>query len=175
MAVRPFVLKAITPSRGGAEAHLRQAGDAVLVERGSPRWLVMQCPCGCNDVIPINLDPRSGPAWELYGSREHGISVFPSVWRDTGCKSHFIIWYGRILLFADFSDEEDVDLPLSILEALASRVREQLTDELVHFREIAQRLRAIPWDVQYICRQLTRNGYAREGAGKKRGQFARKP
>jgi len=27
------------------------------------------------------------------------LTLFPSVWRDTGCQSHFNIWRDRILIF----------------------------------------------------------------------------
>jgi len=165
-------LKATVNSRSDANDFLQRPGDAVLVERGSPRWLLMMCPCGCNEVVPINLDARSGPAWECYGKKDKGITIFPSVWRDTGCESHFIIWYGRILLFDDSHDYEPI-IPGDVLGPLIERVQERLSEELVHFRQIARSLDAIPWDVQYACRHLVRAGRAREGSGKQRDHFAR--
>lgn len=163
-------IKATVPSRGEAATYLRSPGDAVLVERGIPRWLVMSCPCGCGEQIPINLDPRSGPAWEHYGKVDR-LTVFPSVWRDTGCKSHFIVWYGQILLFGPGLESEEWPPPLKDFEALTGSVRNILTKDLVHFRELARALNVIPWDVQHVCHQLVKAGYAREGTGKQRGFF----
>lgn len=69
---------------------LRAPGDAALVLRGRPRLLVLECACGCGERFPINLDDRAGPAWRMYSQTDRGLSVFPSIWRDTGCQSHYI-------------------------------------------------------------------------------------
>ncbi len=173
MSIRRLQLKATVDGRSNADSYLNSPGDAVLVTRGSPRWLVMSCPCGCGEVIPINLDPRSGPAWEYYDGAKRGLTVFPSVWRDTGCRSHFIIWYGRIFLFGGESEDGEFNVPPEVQQSLNSRVPKKLSEQLVHFREIARQLDAVPWDVEHVCRQLVRTGYAREGTGKQRGFFAR--
>lgn len=172
MTTRSFQIKAVVSARTDVGDQLRLPGDAALVNRGTPRWLIVSCPCGCGDQIPINLDPRSGPAWEYYGDNRFGITIFPSIWRDTGCRSHFIIWYGQISLFDNRADE-GLRLPQETLRLLREKVREQLLGELVHFREISARLNAIPWDVQHVCRELVDEGYAREGSGKKKGFFSR--
>jgi uncharacterized protein DUF6527 len=170
MTVLPINLKAIVKTRSDANEQLRSRGDAVLVQRDTPRWLIMLCPCGCNEVVPINFDERSGPAWEYYGDGINGLSVFPSIWRDTGCKSHFIIWYGRILLFDVFAEDGPI-IPESVLEPLVGEVRKMLSSEPIHFRNIAHTLCAIPWDVHYVCRQLVSTGYAREGNDEQKGYF----
>ena len=73
---------------------LHEPGEAVLVSRGHDRLLVMRCPCACGDDIIVNLDREAGPAWVLY-QRRRGTSLYPSVWRDTGCGSHFVVWEDR--------------------------------------------------------------------------------
>lgn len=171
MTVIRLNLEAIVNARSDANDRLRVRGDAVLVQRDTPRWLIMKCPCGCNDIIPINLDERSGPAWEFYDEPTNGLSVFPSVWRDTGCKSHFIIWYGRIWLF-DGSSEDGPNIPESVLQPLIVKVQKVLSSEPIHFREIARTLGAVPWDVQYVCQQLVNAGYAQEGSDTQRGFFS---
>ena len=60
-------------------------GDSVIVERGRPRSFVIACPDGCGEHLTINLDDRSGPAWRWYETNR-GITLFPSVWRDSGCR-----------------------------------------------------------------------------------------
>jgi hypothetical protein len=167
-------LKAIVDVRGDANGRLERSGDAVLVRRDRPCWLIMLCPCGCNEIIPINLDERAGPAWEFYDDQINGLSVFPSIWRDTGCKSHFIVWYGRIWLF-DGSGEDGPNIPESVQQQLFAKVQRILSATPIHFRDIARITGAVPWDVQYVCRQLARAGYAQEGSETRRGFFARTP
>jgi len=160
-------------SRGEASPHLQAAGDAVLVERGRPRLLLVACPCGCGEEFPINLDPRAGPAWRLYRTTRAGISVFPSVWRESGCRSHYIIWRDTIWLFG--RNEEELDpVEEAELGALSESVLGRLSvSRLTPFAEVAESLGAVPWDVLTACRRLVSNGRAREGIGKERGSFAR--
>lgn len=159
-------------SRMEADAHLQSPGDAVLVERGRPRCLVLSCPCGCGETLPINLDPRVGPAWRLYTSRNSSLTVFPSIWRESGCNSHFIIWRDKIFLFRPYEDDIDSssldegDLPNAEL------VYERLPlAGSISFHEIAEDLDAVPWDVLRVCRRLVQRGLAQEGKGKERGRF----
>jgi hypothetical protein len=83
-------------SRHDADALLERPGDVVMVDRGRPRSLVLSCPDGCGSVLTINLEPRSGKAWRLYRQGD-SISLFPSVWRDNGCRAHFVLWHDRLL------------------------------------------------------------------------------
>jgi Family of unknown function (DUF6527) len=154
--------------------HLRAPGDAVLVERGAPRWLLLLCPCGCGAEVPINLDPRVGPAWRFYRDARRGSSLFPSVWRDTDCGSHFIIWRGRILLFDRGDDELRSPEDSEELAALMTKVRDRVpASGIISYVEIADALREVPWDVLTACRQLVRSGHLREEPGKRRGMFRR--
>jgi len=161
-------------TRNEASVHVKSPGDAVLIERGRPRWLLLSCPCGCGEIFPINLDPRAGPAWRLYRNRKSGLSVFPSVWRESGCLSHFIIWRDKILLLGENEEEFDASTEDDGVAQLIDSVRDRLPDEgLISFSEIADAVDAVPWDVLRICRRLVRIGSAREGKGKKRGSFGR--
>jgi len=63
----------------------------VVVQRGRPRWLKMRCPCGCGEIISLNLDRAAGENWHLV-MQDGKVGLFPSVWRDSGCQSHFILW-----------------------------------------------------------------------------------
>ena len=172
-------------SRGEADAYLKSAGDAVLVERGRPRLLILSCPCGCGEHFPINLDPRAGKAWRLYQAplstssavfsrrRARGdISLFPSVWRDSGCRSHYIIWNSRIMLFGKYDDDYEAvpEITPSMIEAVYDRLPKF---GLIQFAEIAEALDAVPWDVLTVCRQLVKARRAREGDDKHKGFFGR--
>lgn len=49
----------------------------------------MRCPCGCGDVIYINLIPDTHPGWTITGN-----TIKPSLNRSSGCRSHFSITNG---------------------------------------------------------------------------------
>ncbi len=148
----PFHILDVVERRADAVPVLRKPGDAVVVSRGRDRLLVMRCPCSCGEDVIVNLDPDAGPAWVLY-RRRRGASVFPSVWRDTGCGSHFIIWDDRILLFSGtvgrLDEDVDVDVDRRVLDAVDRFGR------AIEFREIARMLDEVPWSVLASCRRLT--------------------
>lgn len=157
------------PSMSEAMRLVGQAGDAALIERGHPRILLLGCPCGCGERFPINLDPRAGPAWRIYGGGR--TSLYPSVWRDSGCKSHYIIWNGRIYLLTDAdSDFLPDDVPTSFIDAIV----DQLSDTTFRsYIEIADTIGAVPWEVLVACRKLSSSGRATEGRGGHAGFFKR--
>lgn len=165
---RRLALRAEVTSRGDVEPHLRLPGDAVLVRRGRLRSIVIACPDGCGEVLTINLDPEAGPAWRLYSGRR-GVTIFPSVWRSTGCKSHFIIWENLIVWCNGFDSEEpEYD------DRLEARVYELLERaRLTPFTDLADRLNEIPWDVLRACQRLVRKKLAKSGSGKTAQHFMR--
>lgn len=167
-------LKRVVQNRAEAAGFLTAPGDAVLIERGTPRWLLLACPCGCGAELPINLDRRAGKAWRLYKHSNSALSVYPSVWRDTDCGSHFIVWRGNILLFGE--REEDFEAPAlgDELEPLTHAVLGRMPPGgFVPYADVADVLQADPWDVLDACRSLTRRGLLKEGTGKERGHFMR--
>jgi hypothetical protein len=157
--------------RHDADAFLKTAGDAVLVQRGRPRSLVIACPDGCGEVLAVNLDPRSGKAWRIY-RKGNAVSLSPSVWRDGGCESHFIVWRGHIIWCNRF--EYDNEQPVYD-GALETEVLETLST--VQFRspqDIAEQLNEIPWDVMGAARNLVTRGLAEYGSGAQRQSIRRK-
>ncbi len=167
-----LTFKATVASRAAASSYLREPGDAVIVDRQGPRWLILMCPCGCESEIPVNLDPRAGPAWSLYKERK-GLSVYPSVWRDADCESHFIILRNRIFMLGsqygdlwpcgDIEDEEGLEREtLSRLSSLRDRSYKEISASIVG---------SVPWDILWCCRNLCRKGLAIEGLGKSVGRF----
>jgi hypothetical protein len=171
MSTKRLELKARVNSREKATEYLNQPGDAVIVDRQGPRWLIMSCPCGCGAELPVNLDRRAGPAWRLYETSK-GLSVFPSVWRDTDCKCHFVIWRNKILVHDNdswFDDEDQSE------EELLRLVRDRLSVQQQTAEEIADRIPgSVPWDVLRCCQELCRLGVALEGYGSERGRFSRR-
>lgn len=67
-----------------------------LVGEGGDYWLaVMKCPCGCGADIQLAMSPNSRPRWIFRGELGRPTLV-PSVWRKSGCKSHFVLREGKV-------------------------------------------------------------------------------
>lgn len=156
--------------RGTVERHseavalLEKPGDIALVVRDVPRLLVFACPDGCGDIVPVNLDPRSDKAWQYY-RRGEAISLYPSVWRDEGCKAHFILW-NDVIYWGGVRDVAPT--PLALRKAVLSKLA---SVRFKSFFEIALELNEIPWEVNAACKELVRKGAAEEATGKRRGYF----
>lgn len=61
-----------------------------------PKWALFRCPCGCNSVITLSLQQAHRPHWTLRTSKNNRPILYPSVWRDVGCMSHFWVQDGRV-------------------------------------------------------------------------------
>ena len=154
-----------TEHRHEADDLVAKPGEAALVHRGVDRSLVIACPDGCGEMLTINLDRRSGPAWRFYQD-DAAISMYPSVWRTTGCKSHFIVWRLRIY-WCDWHEELE-----ATNEAFEQVVLGRLTSELQQYIDVADQLGAVPWAVLVACSRLSKRGLARSGAGDEKDHFA---
>ena len=124
------------------------------------RQIVIQCPDGCGEVLSINVDRRSGPAWQLY-KRRGSWTLYPSIDKPTGCESHFILSYGTVIWTdADWENTDwEAEKVTDVRRYLAGR-------DMTSYVEIAERLDAIPWDILRACGALVRQGVAEEGRGK---------
>jgi hypothetical protein len=108
-------------------------------------------------------------AWRFYRKRKQ-VSVFPSVWRDTGCGSHFIIWNHNIVWCDDVRGDRDVVVEDEA--ELQARILPLCTGEWQHFTQLAERLAEVPWDVNRACLDLVhRDSVLVEGTDKLRGFF----
>lgn len=163
--------KGVVERYSEAIAQLKSPGDAVIVKRGIPRSIVMQCPDGCGEVITVNLDRRSGPAWR-YFERRMRLTIYPSIWRDSGCRAHFIVWNDGIL----WCDARETDEPQWDDRELRASVEQLLpppSDPHRHFEEFASQLDAVPWEILWACHALVRAGIA---SSSERGtKFGRSP
>lgn len=154
-------------SRWDVSSALSLSGDAALVSRGGlDRWIVFRCPCGCEDEVPINLDPRVGPAWRIYQPGKN-LTVYPSVWRDANCESHFIVRKGLIWLIGVSASTTEWSANIALTAAVLNRIGDSPT----HFATIADALGAEPWDVLDTCRALEESGRIVEVPGSTRGKF----
>lgn len=72
-------------------------GSVYLAGEGANLWAAaMLCPCGCGEVIELNLLPQVRPRWTVDQHVDGTLTLTPSVWRQKGCRSHFILRGGRI-------------------------------------------------------------------------------
>jgi hypothetical protein len=87
-----------------------------VVDRHGLRNVVFQCPCGCGETVSINVDPAAGPSWRVR-INAGDLTLMPSVWRTSGCGSHFVLWSSRIWwcssdegVAQEWPDEMDAEL-----------------------------------------------------------------
>lgn len=165
--VLKIALKAQVSHRHEANSSLVEPGSTVIVHRGVARSIAMACPDGCGDQLTINLDDRAGPAWRYYLT-DSELSLFPSVWRDSGCMGHFIVWRSKIY-WCDLDDE--LEAPV---DEIMKSTRGVLTDEFISYVAIANKLGLVPWAVLSACYRLRRLGLAESGAGQQQSYFRRK-
>lgn len=160
--------RGVAANHGDARTMLQASGDVVVVSRGRVRSIVINCPCGCGDIQALNLDWRVGEAWHFYRGRK-GISVFPSVWRESGCRSHFIIWDDRIYWCDyEYDDFEGVEGPKGLDRAVLQATKNRKGR---HFSAIAKTLNETPWAVLATCRRLCKAGQLEEEGGTRMGYF----
>lgn len=138
--------------QGAARALLEQLGDASIDHRGVPRSLVMRCPDGCGQMLSVNLDPRSGKAWRLYGKGDT-LTLYPSVWREDGCEAHFILWKGHII-WCD--GDATVGWNDQVLISRVGQILTAASPRPINYAAIAQQLDEIPWEVLWACQALVK-------------------
>ncbi len=68
----------------------------IVAPNNRPRWVMFQCPCNCGTVITLSLQLVHKLNWKVSKSIAGRPSLRPSVWRDVGCLSHFILEDGRV-------------------------------------------------------------------------------
>lgn len=144
--------------RDQAEATLSTAGDASMVFRARPRSIVMACPDGCGETLVINLDTRADKAWR-FDMRGEGLTLFPSVWREGGCKSHFIVWRGHILWCDRFEAGNREPLYNPEIEATVLSVMDEVQPR--NAVELADAIDELIWDVSRVANRLVGHGLAR--------------
>jgi hypothetical protein len=71
--------------------------DLILARDDNEDWCVgLRCPCGCSSAIELLVVPEAKPRWDLAIDARGRPSLSPSVWRKTGCRSHFWLRAGRV-------------------------------------------------------------------------------
>jgi len=74
----------------------------IIGDKQYPWLLLLNCPCGCQSLIQLNLLKEGDPCWTYRINRKHRISVSPSIRRIKGCRSHFLVQNGEIKFVKSF-------------------------------------------------------------------------
>lgn len=89
-----LVLKA---DRDSAMQAARSGGVlAVVGTSGKLKWAFLKCPCGCGEILPLNLMRSHWPHWRVTQRPDGAVSLHPSV-DATSCGSHFFLRNGRVI------------------------------------------------------------------------------
>jgi hypothetical protein len=91
---RAVPYKGLVTARSQLEAaELARQNYLVLVKNdsGNPKWLVMLCPCGCDEVRRISLSQSVKPRWRYHLDDLNRISLYPSVHFRGECAAHFVL------------------------------------------------------------------------------------
>lgn len=62
------------------------------------KWAYLKCPSMCGDVIMLSLIQATKPSWTIRRDKLGRPSIYPSIHKLDGCKSHFWIRRGMISL-----------------------------------------------------------------------------
>lgn len=68
----------------------------VTFQAGAPAFGVMICPCGCGETLNLRFFGERHPRWSVTWDRRKRPTVLPSIWRKSGCRSHFHLTAGRV-------------------------------------------------------------------------------
>jgi hypothetical protein len=68
-----------------------------IIGSDAPWAAAFLCPCGCGQVIHLSLLSDDSPSWSVSFNRDGLPTLFPSVWRTKGCRSHFFLKQGSIV------------------------------------------------------------------------------
>jgi Family of unknown function (DUF6527) len=77
-------------------AHLARKVLIELDDDG-PYAVALRCPCGCGETIELMLMKGVHPRWDLQADAAGLPTLNPSVWRQSGCRSHFWLRNGRVI------------------------------------------------------------------------------
>jgi hypothetical protein len=72
--------------------------DLVLARDEGEDWCVgLRCPCGCGQRLEMMLLKEVRPRWDLSVDSRRRVSLYPSVWLRSGCRSHFWVREGKVI------------------------------------------------------------------------------
>lgn len=83
----------------------------VVAHNSELYWALFRCPDGCGEVISLPLRAPHTPRWSVHSTTAGRPTLKPSVWRNQGCKSHFIVDDGRVFWCNDTGKAPSVAKP----------------------------------------------------------------
>lgn len=87
----------ITYTDSTPDISLIKVGEFIkVVYRNTPYWALFSCPCSCGALISLPLQNTHKPNWRVDESKGGRPSVYPSIWQNKGCLSHFWIIDGKV-------------------------------------------------------------------------------
>lgn len=92
-ASRPTIVTELVADR---PRHPRKNRLYVTQQAGQPAFGAMACPCGCGETLNLRFFGARRPRWSVSWDHRRRPTVRPSVWRQSGCRSHFFLTAGRI-------------------------------------------------------------------------------
>ncbi len=75
-----------------------------------PWSAALLCPCGCGGSIQLSLIAGDTPSWRVRRHFNGSVTLHPSVWGKTGCRSHFFLRRGRIVWAVPLRTEPNRDM-----------------------------------------------------------------
>lgn len=91
---QPVLMELVT---GELPPRLRRRRLYIVSDDGFDEEAAMICPCGCKQVLYMNLLTDERPCWRIDRDDRNLPTLHPSVWRQKGCCSHFWLKRGRIV------------------------------------------------------------------------------
>ncbi|OCW93950.1 hypothetical protein A9168_09555 [Macellibacteroides sp. HH-ZS] len=91
-----FFKSIIVTDKTPNEDSLKENDFVEVVYRNQSYWAIFICPCGCKNVITLPLQKYHNPHWQLEHSTDNKPTLYPSIWQNNGCLSHFWIKNGKI-------------------------------------------------------------------------------
>jgi hypothetical protein len=79
----------------------------VVAPNDKPKWVMFRCPCPCSELITLSLQEVHKPHWSLQKTIDGRGTLYPSVWRTQGCRSHFWIKDGRVFWARDRGEDRE--------------------------------------------------------------------
>ena len=65
------------------------------------KWAYFRCPCGCGAPRSVNLMRSLRPFWDLEVDEGDLVSLYPSVWVEGQCASHFWVVRSHVIWVPD--------------------------------------------------------------------------
>lgn len=88
-----IIKRDITPSND----LINEAEFIAVFYKSKPIWALFKCPCGCGYVITLPLQKPHILRWSIHKSEFGRPTLYPSIWQNKGCYSHFWIEDGKVI------------------------------------------------------------------------------